>query len=210
MTVSVEQPRVTVGGSTSAHVGGNFAITSGGVKVVASAPDNVATGNAISIVAAGVTVAVADQAATTDDTTQAYVPANSGLTISGGSLSLQATSSDTAVAGQVAIGVAGVNINVAKSEANAGGSNERLRPGGGVDHRHRPELIGPVHQHGRGQPDRRRRRRGESGRRPPDRRDQPHHRGLHRPARDERPDVRVLGQDFRGGRGRHGHGHLDQ
>ncbi len=122
VTVGVEQPRVTVGGSTSAHVGGNFAITSGGVKVVASAPDNVATGNAISIVAAGVSIPIADRAATTADTTQAYVPANSNLTVTGGSLSLQATSSDSAVSGQVAIGVAGVNISVAKSESNAGGS----------------------------------------------------------------------------------------
>ena len=67
-------------------------------------------------------VGVADQATMTDDTTEAYVAANSALSISGGPLSLQATSSDTAESGQVAISAAGVNIKVAKSEANAGGS----------------------------------------------------------------------------------------
>jgi hypothetical protein len=122
VSVSVEQPRVTVAGSTSAHIGGNFRITAGSVDVLASAPNNTATGNAISIAAAGANVAVDDRAATTNHTTEAYAGANSGLTITGGSLSLHATSTNTAESGQAAITVAAVNIAVAKSEANAGGS----------------------------------------------------------------------------------------
>ena len=68
------------------------------------------------------TVGVASQAATTSDTTEAFAGTNAGLTITGGPLSLQAISNDTAKSGQVAIGISGVGVKVADSDANAGGS----------------------------------------------------------------------------------------
>jgi hypothetical protein len=121
ITVGVEQPRVTAGGSTIVHLGGQFAITAGGVDALASAPDNLATGDAVSLAEEVARVNVADRAATTDHTAQAYVGTGANLTITGGSLSLHATSTNTAKSGQVAINVGDVEVRVAKSEANAGG-----------------------------------------------------------------------------------------
>jgi hypothetical protein len=121
IAVDVEQPQVTVGGSTSAYVGGKFTITSSGVDVLASAPDNTATGDAVSIVAAGVNVGVNDRATMTAHTTEAYAGTGAALTLTGGSLSLHANSTNTANSGQVAIGITAIGVQVAKSEADAGG-----------------------------------------------------------------------------------------
>ena len=81
VTVNVAQPRVTVAGSTLAHIGGTYQITAAQVDVRASAPNNTATGNAISIQAAAANVNVDDRAATTNHTTEAYVGSNADLTM---------------------------------------------------------------------------------------------------------------------------------
>jgi hypothetical protein len=120
VTVDVVQPQVTVGGATRAHVGGNFTITADAVTFSATGTNN-ATADTISVGIEGVGISVTEHPAKTEHTSEAFVPANANLTINGGSLTLTATSNNTADAGETGVDVAGLNVAVMTAAAETAG-----------------------------------------------------------------------------------------
>ena len=114
------QPQVTVGGATRAHVGGNFTITADAVTFSATGTNN-AMADTISVGIEGVGISVTEHPAKTEHTSEAFVPANANLTINGGSLSLTATSNNTADAGETGVDVAGLNVAVMTAAAETAG-----------------------------------------------------------------------------------------
>ncbi len=119
--IGVLHPAVTAGGSTLSHLGGNFSISAGNVNFT-SKSTSTATSKSVSLDVTGVSVSDAAKSALTNDVTDAFVNPQSSLTISGASLTLGATSTNTATAGSSSITVSGVPVSLVKPAANADGA----------------------------------------------------------------------------------------
>ena len=207
--VGYVHPQATAGGEARAHIGGNFNITASAVNANGTST-NTATTDVISIDASAVSINLNVQGAITSETTEAYVGTTGRSHRIGGRTRL-ASNVDEYRHGWGRHNSGELRRHrVGQVAGRRGGFDECVRAGRGDDHVDRPEPVGQVDQHRRGQPDRRRHRRGAGGRRPPAGRDDAYHRGLCRPRGNRGPHGGRLGQDLRGERLRDGHGDLDQ
>ncbi len=119
--IDLMRPNAKVAGVTQAFLGGRFNITAGGVTARADA-NNTATSDAVSIDLAGIVVDLPTVATESAHTAEAFVAREAALTLAGGALALEASSSNTAAAGRSDFGLAGVDVALVKPHARAAGA----------------------------------------------------------------------------------------
>ena len=121
ITISVLNPEVTAGGSTLAHLGGDFTIESDDLTALAMAT-NTATADAVSVEIAGIDVDVTNRATATDHDAEAFISDNAEVSLSGGTLSLNAKSTNESRVGETGVDVAGISVAVVSPDAAIRGS----------------------------------------------------------------------------------------
>jgi hypothetical protein len=132
VNVKSVRPEVTAGGDTLAHVGGQFGISAGSVRVTASAPDTRATTQFTALDIGAVNVSVAETPVTAGHETEAFLAPGANLTITGGPLTFHATSGNSATAKSQNVNIGAVNVDVLSADANVAGATRAYVGNGAV------------------------------------------------------------------------------
>ena len=114
------RPNVTAGGSTLAHLGGNYTLNAPSVTVTASAPDVKATTQTFSLNIGAVAVSVASNPVTANHETDAFVAPNAKLTVNA-PLTLHATSGNTATTSTQSLTIGAVQVDFESANTNVAG-----------------------------------------------------------------------------------------
>jgi len=121
VTVEKVKPEANAGGTTRAHVGGKFNINASGVNATATSTNN-ADSSALAFEIGLVDVDNSEKSANTTHVTEAFVGPQANLAISGGALTLDATSQNDASIDMISpIDLGVVDLNFISSTADAGG-----------------------------------------------------------------------------------------
>ena len=116
------RPEVTVGGRTTAHLGGTFDIAAGATSFTASALDNRAASNVFSLDVAGAAIGGTSAPVKVAHDTESYLAADADATVAGGPLAFIGRSTGHATADTLDISIGGLNLAKISAEASLEGA----------------------------------------------------------------------------------------
>ncbi|MBK8017635.1 MAG: right-handed parallel beta-helix repeat-containing protein [Betaproteobacteria bacterium] len=132
VTVEKLKPVADAGGATRAHLGGNFDIFASDVRATANST-NSARAEAVAFELNLVDIDLNERTVGTSHTTETFLGPNAMLDVTGGSITLDADSSNNAVIDQISpLDLGAVDLNFVTSTATAGGTTRSFVDEGGT------------------------------------------------------------------------------